>query len=77
MIHDSMMSDWQRPFRALRHGMSYEELIAAVGEPAESSATEKEIHTYYPAPGVEVRVIMAPALAGVYAITDGAFIDLV
>lgn len=72
-----MTTDWQQPFRNLQHGMSYDEMVSVVGEPAHSSATEKEIHTYHPAPGVEVRVIMAPKLASVFAITDGKFIDLV
>src|ERR1043165_8264287 len=72
-----MTADWQVPFRKLQHGMSYEEVVSIVGEPDRSSASEKEIHTYYPVPGVEVRVIMAPSLAGVYAQTDGQFIDLV
>jgi hypothetical protein len=72
-----MTADWQQPFRKLQHGMSYDEMVSVVGEPAQSSATEKEIHTYYPAPGVEVRVIMAPSLASVYANMDGKFIDLV
>jgi hypothetical protein len=72
-----MTSDWEQRFRKLKHGMSYEEVIAVVGEPDRSSATEKEIHTYYPVPGVEVSVVMAPSLAGVHAISDGKFIDLV
>jgi hypothetical protein len=72
-----MTAEWEQPFRKLQHGMTYEEMVGIAGEPARSSATEKEIHTYYPVPGVEVRVIMAPSLAGVYAIADGQMIDLV
>lgn len=70
-------ADSLSPFRKLQHGMTYEEMVGVVGEPARSSATEKEIHIYYPAPGIEVSVIMAPALAGVHAHMDGRFIDLV
>jgi hypothetical protein len=72
-----MTPEWEQRFRKLQHGMSYEEVVRLVGEPDRSSATEKEIHTYYPAPGVEVSVIMAPSLAGVYANMNGRFIDLV
>ena len=71
------MSDWQQSFRKLRYGMTYDEMVSVVGEPARSSATEKEIHTYHPVPGVEVTVVMAPSLAGVHAYTDGKFINLV
>lgn len=70
------MSDWQQPFRKLRHGMTYEEMVETVGEPVRSSASEKEIHSYFPVPGVEVRVIMAPSLAGAYIVMDGVFVDL-
>lgn len=73
----AMTTEWEQRFRMLRHGMSYEEVLAIVGEPARSSATEKETHTYHPVPGVEVTVVMAPSLAGVYAIRDGKYIDLV
>lgn len=72
-----MTDPWQERFRRLAHGMSYEDVVAIVGEPDRSSASEKEIHSYFPVPGVEVRVIMAPSLAGVYAVLDGKFVDLV
>lgn len=68
---------WQQPFRRLQHGMSYDEMVAVVGQPDRSSATEKEIHTYHAAPGVEVTVVMAPALVGVHAIADGKYITLI
>jgi len=72
-----MSADWQLPFRKLQHGMSYDEVVRVVCEPARSSATEKEILTYFPAPGVEVTIVMQPSLGGVHAYTDGQFIDLV
>lgn len=67
---------WQQPFRRLQYGMSYDGMVAVVGVPDRSSATEKEIHTYFAAPGVEVTVIMAPALVGVHALADGKYVTI-
>lgn len=70
-------TDWRTLFRTLRLGMSINEIVAVVGQPAELRAGDEMALIYRPAAGVEIHVRASPRLTCVQQRTEGAVLDLV
>ncbi|MDQ7826838.1 MAG: VIT domain-containing protein [Candidatus Eremiobacteraeota bacterium] len=70
------MKEWQKAFRALRKGMTVNEIVAAVGQPLEIKGDDEMMLVYKPQEGVVVHVLAAPRLTAVKQIMEGAELDL-
>lgn len=70
-------SDPLAAFRALREGMTADEITAAVGQPARVRGGDAMALVYEPAPDVVVEVVLGPRLVAVRHLMDGAAVELV
>ena len=67
---------WKSRFAELQRGMSIDEIIAVVGQPAEIRGSTGTVLVYRPRAGVEVHVTTNPRLESVQQRMDGATLDL-
>lgn len=70
-------ASWLPLFRSLKQGMTVDEIVAVVGQPAELRGSEETTLVFHPRGDVEIHVIVSPRLESVRRIMEGAVLDLV
>jgi Ca-activated chloride channel homolog len=73
--HDDR-EDWQASFRALKRGMTINEITAIVGHPVEIRGEAEVILVYEPLPGTTIHVRTSPRLVAVQRVMEGAVLDM-